>query len=269
VSERFAAAVDGWGLRDPRWLGGGYVALVFEATRDRRPVVLKVNPGGHPDAAQLAGEAAALAFWEPTGAVPKVYGSRDGGLTILLERLVPGTVLERTSIDWDDRLAMLGGLAATLHERRRPADVGISMSEFTRDWRGALAGEPELLAELDELIEPADDDVLVHADLHGGNVLLHGEDWKVIDPKSVRGDRHADIWALIEPDAPPLPTEAGAAAGIAWGRVERYARAAGMDPERAGAWARVRALAESAWVSDEWAGRLRAMAKALGPGQRI
>jgi streptomycin 6-kinase len=262
VSERFAAAVDAWGLRHPRSLGGGFVALVCEATRDGEPVVLKVNPRGHRDAAQLAGEAAALAFWAPTGAVPSVFDSRDGGLTILLERLVPGTVLERTSIDWDDRLALLGALAARLHEHKPPADLGVSMSDFARDWREALAGEPELLGELDELIAPAEDDVLVHADLHGGNVLLHGEDWKVIDPKSVRGNRHADIWALIEPDAPPLPTAPRAAVRTAWARVERYARAAGMDAECAGAWARVRALAESTWVSDEWAGQLRAMAKA-------
>jgi len=208
VRRRFTAAVDGWGLRDLRWLGEGFVALVCEATRGGTPVVLKVNPGGHRDAVQLAGEPAALAFWEPTGVVPRVFGSRDSGLTTLLERLVPGTPLEGTDIDWEDRLVLLGGLAPALHEARPPADLCLSMSDFTRDWRGALSGEPELLAELDELIASAEDHVLLHADLHGGNVLLHGGGWKVIDPKGVRGDRHADIWALIEPDAPPLPGEA-------------------------------------------------------------
>ena len=177
MRDRFAAAVDAWGLRDPRRLGEGFVALVCEATRDGSPVVLKVNPGGHRDAAQLAGEAAALALWGPTGAVATVHGSRDGGLTTLLERLVPGTPLETTDIDWADRLVMLGGLAATLHEAEPPTEPCVSMSDFTRDWRCALAGEPELLVELDELIAATEDEVLLHADLHGGNVLSHDGGW--------------------------------------------------------------------------------------------
>jgi streptomycin 6-kinase len=240
------------------------VALVCEATRDGTPVVLKVNPGGHRDAAQLAGEPAALAFWEPTGAVPRVFGSRDSGLTTLLERLVPGTPLETTDMDWEDRLVLLGGLAATLHEASPPSGVCVSMSEFTRDWRAALAREPELLAELDELMGSEEDHVLLHADLHGGNVLRHEGGWKVIDPKGVRGDRHADVWALIEPDAPALPAEGDTAVQAARIRVERYAAAAGLDPRRAGAWARVWALAEAAQVSDtEWAERLRSIGAAL------
>jgi streptomycin 6-kinase len=264
VRRRCATAVDAWGLRDPRWLGEGFVALVCEATRDGAPVVLKVNPGGHRDAVQLAGEPAALAYWAPTGVVPRVLGCRDSGLTTLLERLVPGTPLERTGMDWEDRLVLLGGLAATLHEANPPADLCLSMGDFTRDWRDALAREPELLSELDELMASTGDHVLLHADLHGGNVLLHEGGWKVIDPKGVRGDRHADIWALIEPDAPPLPGEAGAATRVAWDRVERYAEAAGLDPERAGGWARVWALAEAAQVSDtEWAECLRAVGSAL------
>ena len=75
----------------------------------------------------------------------------------------------------------------------------------------------------------------------------------------MRGDRHADIWALIEPDAPALPEP-----GAAWARVTRYAEAVGMDARRAGAWTRMRAYMESAQVTDAgWAARLRETSAAL------
>jgi streptomycin 6-kinase len=225
-----------------------------------RRVVLKVSPRGHRDEAQLAGEGVALAFWEPTGAVAQLLGRRDEGLTLLMERLVPGTQLDETGLGWEEQLTLLGGLAAKLHAQAPPAGGLTSMSDFVADCRGALAGEPALLGELEELVRPAADDVLVHADLHGGNALLHGSDWKVIDPKGVRGDRHADVWALLEPDAPPLPP----APDAAWDRVSRYAEAAGMDASRAARWTRLRAHAEARMVTDAgWAARLRARAAAL------
>ncbi len=262
MNERHDAAVAHWRLRNVEPLDGGCVGLVSGAELDGAEVVLKVSPRGHPDDFQLAGEGDALAFWEPTGAVALRLGSRDDGFTLLLERLVPGTALDETGLGWEERLEVLGGLAARLHARPPPAGAFISMRDFSHDWRTALATEPESLRELERLVAPTEDDVLVHADLHGGNALLHDGDWRIIDPKGVCGDRHADVWALLEPDAPPLPSDA--ASGTAWAWVRRYAGAADMEPERAGAWVRVRARAEAAWVTDAaWAARLRALAAAL------
>jgi streptomycin 6-kinase len=259
VRRRFEAAVGGWRLADLQPLGAGAVAVVCAATRDREPVVLKVNPRGHRDEVQLAGEGDALAFWEPTGVVARLLGRRDDGLTLLLERLRPGTALDDTDRSFEERLEILGGLAAELHAHVPGRGTYISMSDFLADGRAALADRPQLIEELDRLVQPSHDDVLIHADLHGGNVLRHGDRWTVIDPKGVRGDPHADIWALIEPDAPALPEP-----GAAWARVTRYAEAAGMDPQRAGAWTRMRAYMESAQVTDAgWTARLREMGAAL------
>ena len=252
MGERLEAAVEHWRLGDPRPLDGGCIALVCEV----EGAVLKLNPRGHRDDPQLAGEGDALAFWEATGAVPRLLGSRDDGFTLLMERLQPGTPMNESGLGWDEQLELLGALVARLHEQGDPGDGFISMSDFCADWPGAgLKG----------LTAPRDDDVLLHADLHGGNALWDGSDWTAIDPKGVRGDRHADIWALLEPDAPPLPADPDAATETAWSWVTRYATAAGMDAERAGAWTRARAGAEAAWITDEaWAARLRALAGALG-----
>ena len=128
-----------------------------------------------------------------------------------------------------------------------------------------------MLADLEELLASSDREVLLHADLHGGNALEHHGSWLAIDPHAVRGDPHADVWALIDPLAPALP--AGAAAGpTAWRAVEIYAAAANLEPARAARWARVRAIAEATSIAGsatatadehEWAERASRFAAAL------
>jgi endonuclease V-like protein UPF0215 family len=80
----------------------------------------------------------------------------------------------------------------------------------------------------------------------------------------VRGDRHLDIWLLVCPQAPALP-EANAAAELRR-RIDIYANAAGLDPERAERWVRVVARAESVVSADSafpgWPERLRRIAAA-------
>jgi streptomycin 6-kinase len=270
---RVGDAVDAWGLSGAVPLQGGNVALVLAARRRGRSVVLKVHPRGHPDDAQLAAEGAALAFWAPTGAVPELLDRRDGGFTLLMERLCPGQALDASGVGWDERLAVLGRLAGWLHEAGPPPEAVPPLAAHAASWRRALAGAPALLAELDALLAPADTDVLVHGDLHGGNALRHGDGWRVIDPHAARGDRHADVWALLDPLVPELPADRRAAAATARAWVARYADAARLDPARAGAWARLRARAEAldieaqADLDDDdraWARRLQRMADALG-----
>ncbi len=243
-----------------RPLPGGNVALVCAADCDSRPVVLKANPRGTPDDAELAFEGAALAFWGPTGAAIELLAERDDGFTLLLERAEPGDTLDATELDWEEKLAVLGRLARRLHAAGPPPAEVIPMSAYAATW-------PDAAEELAGLLAPSPADVLVHADLHPGNALRADGSWKVIDPHGARGDRHAEIWALICPEAPALPEDPAEARRIAWRRLETYARAAGLDPNRAALWTRVRASAEAAppELDDdpEWAERLRRTARAL------
>ncbi len=243
---RLADAIRAWGLRDVRPLTGGEIALVGAATRDRRPVVVKVSPRGHADDAELAAEGDVLDFWRPTGVVVEVLDRGDDGFTLLLEHVRPGGSLQDAGLPFEDALVVLGRLARRLHAAGTPPDGRfLTADDHARSWRRAFAGEPALLAELDALVTPGDDDVLVHADLHGGNALRADDGWKVIDPHGLRADRHADVWALLDPLVPPLPAEPVAARRVAWDRVVRYADAAGLDPDRAAAWTRLRARGEA------------------------
>lgn len=94
----------------------------------------------------------------------------------------------------------------------------------------------------------------------------HG--WMVIDPKAVRGEGHADVWALVDPLAPELPAGEANAEAEARRRVDLYARAAGLDPERTAAWVWVKARATALELDDHspgtaWARRLHRLSDAL------
>ena len=212
-------------------------------------MVLKLNPRGHREEGLIAAQAGALEFWAPAAPTVRLLDQRDTRMTLLLSRVLPGDALDDEELPWEDQLTLLGGLVSKLHAAGAPPAGIPPVAEYAALWREHL-DDPGLARELDTLLAAGADEVLVHGDLHPGNALRGPEGWTVIDPTAFRGDRHADIWALICPQAP------------ADGRIREwvgvYAAAAGLDPERALAWARVRAAAEcSGWLAPEAIARMR------------
>lgn len=273
VRRRLDDAVSAWGLRDVQGVPWGDVALVASAAQKGAGVVVKVTPRGCSSDAELAGEALALTTWRSSGAAVRLLDQRDGGATLLLERLRPGTMLDETGVGVTERLEVLGALARRLHTAGELPTSLQPMGAFAAPWRRALSGDAAAVVALDALCAPSQDDVVVHVDLHGRNVLRGGDRWVVIDPKGVRGDRHADVWALIDPSVPSLPADPGAARQAAWQRVRTYASAARLDLDRAAAWARLRAHAQALALDTApnlsphdaaWAERLHRTADALG-----
>lgn len=254
VGTRARDAIDAWGLESARVMSGGEVALVLEATRDGIPVICKLSP---PDPS-LAHESKALASW--SGICPQLLGARDGGLTMLLERLDPGAPLAGDPGSIKDQLRVLGELAGRIHRAPAPDAPRLADSELAEEWSGALSKEADR-AELAQLLEG--DGVVIHTDLHAENVLRHGDAWRAIDPKPFRAMPEAEIWGLID--------EAGLAAGRErqqmTERLAVYCEAGSLDPELARRWARLRALAEAGSLTarqETWRGELERVAAALG-----
>ena len=221
-------------------------------------VVVKVLPRLHRERELMGGEAVALEHWSGTGAAVELLGTRDDGMTLLLRRLHPGTDLD--DLPYDDQLVIAGRLVARMHAAGEPPASLPPQADYLAAYRDVTRVQDELAA----LLASADREVAVHADLHGGNVVRDGDRWVAIDPKGVRGDPHLDVWLLICPQAPALGDDPR---GEAWRRIRIYSAAAQLDPERAAAWVRVIARAESELPGfepfDEWLGQMRRLADAL------
>jgi hypothetical protein len=190
-----------------------------------RDLVLKVSPRGHDDDVLVASQPDALEHWRPTGIVPVLHGRRDDGFTYLMQRVRPGTALDDVGLPFEARLRTLGLLAARLHAAGPAPAAFVPLADYARPVEPRRAG--------------------------------------AVDPHATRGDRHADVWALLDPLVPAVADDATA---LRW--VAIYAEAAGLDPERARAWVHVRAAGEAGDVEPDdpdRAVRLRRMAAATSP----
>jgi streptomycin 6-kinase len=153
-----------------------------------------------------AEEAEALEHYAGRGAVRMLAGEPGA---LLLERLRPGTTL------WDveDDDAACRVVASLLCELWRPPPAPSPFRPLAEDaaiWAVDLeqaytiAGAPFERSLLDEALGAAaelpggqGEHVVLHQDLHGGNVLRSGGRWVAIDPKPVTGEREFDLASLI------------------------------------------------------------------------
>jgi len=173
-------------------------------------------------------EAEALRFWDGRGAVRLLAAA--GHNVLLLERCVPGTPL-----DPDD----LGTAAAVLRALHRPAPAGFrGLAAEAGRWRHTIPVkdyEPALvdraLGLIDELAPTQGEPVVLHQDLHAGNILRSARGWLAIDPKPLAGEREFDVVALARNARDPARC------------VRELAARLELDAERAHGWAFVQALA--------------------------
>jgi streptomycin 6-kinase len=225
-------------------VGRGNTSLVVRCRRaDGRPAVLKLTPD-----TKLAGaEASALRSWGSSGRVPLVWGYDAALGALLLEAIPSETPISerRAAVALGDVADLIGGL----HRSGAPvvADGVVSLAarvEFIFDHgveRHGRRGEAVTRAvpvdrlrrghELARgLAADAGAPVLLHGDLHPGNVLDGGagRGLVAIDPRPCVGDAAFDavdwvFWAVDDPGA--------------WERRSRdLALALDLDHERLWAW---------------------------------
>ncbi len=260
VRDRLAAAIDAWQLTDLVPMPGGEVALVFAVSSPSGEAVLKVNPSLAGEVDVLAAEPRALGLWSGLGIAPQVYGTRDDGMTMLLERVRPGMTLREATTDSLRVVEALGALCPSLHQQVRPGlFCRLADGPEANAWRRELVGTREC-DELERLLRGSSEDRLLHTDLHCINALRSGDRWVVIDPKPHLGDRHAEVFAFMY-GAPLRDIPRRGAAGREHVRrlTSAYANAACLDRDRVIAWLRVRALAVALWAHREepdWAREL-------------
>jgi streptomycin 6-kinase len=170
----------------------------------------------------------------------------DGGLA----------ALARSGTDGDDEatrsLCRVGRRLHAAGRGPRPAEL-FDLRRWFRDLLTSDGPDPDgVLAAAartaDELLSRPSVDVVLHGDLHHGNVLHFGErGWLAIDPKPLHGDPGFDVANILcNPDA---------AVALAPGRLERtvaiIAAETGMTPRRVLSWALAWGALSSLWSAQD------------------
>jgi streptomycin 6-kinase len=225
-----------WGLR----LGEPYVAgAVGYAVRaelsDGTPAVLKlVYP--HREAEY---EAEVLAYWNGNGAA-RLLTRDDDRWAMVIERCDPGTRL--SEIEPHAALDVLIGLVRRLWKPARPPFRSLSdeaawwVSYLPEQWeRSGRPFERRLLDAaidaLESLAGTQGDQVLLHQDLHGENVLAaQRQPWLVIDPKPLVGEREFALAPIVR------SFEFGRSRSAVLRRLDRLTSELALDRERARCW---------------------------------
>jgi streptomycin 6-kinase len=245
--ERLPEAVDELAARwelvvdDP--VGRGNTSLVLRCRRaDGRAAILKLGP----DAEIARAEAGALRSWESSGRVPLVWGYDPAFGALLLEAIPSETPLSelRAVVELGDVADLIGAL----HRSAVPAVAGRVTSlanrvEFTFDFwverfgssAAATGAVPTSWIERGRnlarsLAADGGAPVLLHGDLHPGNVLCGGDarGLVAIDPRPCVGDPAFDavdwiFWPVAEP-------------GVWAARSVELASVLGCDSERLWSW---------------------------------
>jgi streptomycin 6-kinase len=213
-----------------------YASLAVPAVDgDGRAVVLKV---AFPDR-ESEHEGDALAAWDGNGAV-RLIGHDRARRALLLERCRPGTSLREVDAETalDVVIDVLPRLWIPAHEPFRPlADEAAWWISYLPDaWESAgRTFERRLLdgavTALQDLASRQGEQVLLHQDLHGDNVLrAEREPWLVIDPKPLAGEREFGIAPLVR------SFELGHSRRDVFRRLDRLTAELGLDRERARLW---------------------------------
>jgi streptomycin 6-kinase len=241
---------DRWQLR----IGSPYqpasISLVVPAERaDDTPAVLKIS---FPEP-ESEHEGAALAHWDGRGAV-RLLAHDAARRALLIERCLPGDQL--WAVEDDDEVT---AAAATVmlrlwrpppnaHPFRLLANEAARWAvELPSRWSGL--GQPferrlvdEAVAACRELSGSQGESVVLHQDLHAGNILRAArEPWLAIDPKPLVGERPFDAAALLrdrlsglaEPNARVLVRR----------RLDILVERLGLDRERTRRWGIAHTLA--------------------------
>jgi streptomycin 6-kinase len=243
VPDIVSECVEEWRLR----LGEPYAAgaaghTVRADLPDGTPAVLKlIFP--HREAEH---EAAALALWDGDGAV-RLLAYDEERWAMLIERCEPGTLLAKLEADaaLDVLIGLLPRLWKTASEPFRPLaeEAAWWVENLPDEWE--RAGRPferrildAAVESLATLSESQGEQVLLHQDLHGDNVLAaQREPWLVIDPKPLVGEREFAVAPIVR------DYEFGHTARDVLHRLDRLTSELGLDRERARGWAIGQAIA--------------------------
>lgn len=233
-------------LKPVKSLSYNYVLSGFQGSQ---AIILKLGL----DIEGIKREAAALKAFSGFGVVEILSDSH--GL-LLLMRAIPGFSLKSHFPENDDEAIHLTvNVIKRLHQAPVPHTRAFP---HIKDWLTALDSDLKISVQIlqkarelrDQLLKTAGPDVLLHGDLHHDNILKNGQDWVVIDPKGVIGERAYEIAAFIRNPMPDLLSLHNAAE-IIKNRITRFAKLLDLPSERIHSWCLVQAVLSWVWAIED------------------
>lgn len=193
-----------------------------------------------------------MAWWGGQGAAPVL--EKDDQALLLLRATGGRSLAEMASSGEDDEAtAIICRTVNQLHRRRTVSPPLLPdlnerfgrQAERARAHGGVLATAWTVVSEL--LASPRDV-VVLHGDVHHGNILDFGaQGWLAIDPQGVVGERAYDYANIFKNPDP--------ATGLAKGRLARQvvvaSQAAALSPQRLLQWALAHAALSACWSLED------------------
>jgi streptomycin 6-kinase len=208
-------------------------------------------------------ERGAMRLFDGRGAA-RLIEADAGRSALLLERLEPGTKLSELC-DTDDEGAISAAVnvmrsllrpAPLVHEFPSVADWGKGFARHRARYEGTSGPLPARLFDeaetlFHDLNASAAEPVLLHGDLHQGNIIAaRREPWLAIDPKGIVGDAAYEVGALLRnPNDrilswPNLPRVMGR-------RIRQLSEESGFERERVRGWGLSQAILAAVWSCED------------------
>ncbi|MDP1603309.1 MAG: aminoglycoside phosphotransferase family protein [Legionella sp.] len=238
-----------YGLSDLKPLQNLSYNYVLSAYQDSNPVIVKLGL----DSDGLKKEARALKAFAGFGAI-RVLAADEGML--LLERCMPGFSLKSYFPTQDDEaIRITCERIQALHKAPIPEGSAFPtisnwLSVLDNNWKIPRSYLEQARQLRDNLLQASSEKVLLHGDLHHENILNHGDQWVVIDPKGVLGDPVYEVAAFIRNPMPELLTLENAHEIISY-RINRFAEILELPSKKIRDWCFVQAVLAWAWALDD------------------
>lgn len=237
-----------WNLLDLKPFNNFSYNYVLSGFQENKPIVLKLGL----DTENLKREAKALEVFKGFGAV-EVIEQADG--VLLLEGVIPGCSLKQLFPDRDEEAIIIAcNVIDKLHYAPKE-----TFHDFPtiKNWLVSLDKSCEMFEEhllkarilRDELLVTMEMPILLHGDLHHENILAHGNEWKVIDPKGVVGEFAYEVGCFIRNplDFPNQPD----CLGILKNRIGTFSQYLNLDPQRITKWCYVQTMLSIVWACED------------------
>ena len=242
-----------WQIKEIQPLPNLSYNYVVSGVRHGIPVILKImNPECFVSSA-VAREAAVLAAL--SGPCVKVLFQDDSLSALLLERLLPGTMLKELFPEQDmQAITITSTIIKAFECCQNPAPlflpVGDILMVLDKDWPGIQHHLMKARVLRVSLLATTTTQVLLHGDLHHENILLHGDTWRVIDPKGFVGDPAYECGAYIRNPFPEI-LACPDMLTIIQKRIKMFAHLLDLNERRIAQWTYVQAVVAACWAIED------------------